>query len=206
VTRLPDSALSRDALELARELEPEFLFNHSLRTFLLARLIGDARALPFDEEALFVAAILHDVGLAEAYDGDERFEVEGADAARALCLDHRMDDRRAELVWDAIALHTSTGIATRKQPEVALVHLGAGADLIGSNLDGVHPARVEEVMAAHPRLGVVRAFVSALAAQIAAKPHKAPPFSLAAEVARVHLPEQQPPTLSEILATSRYPD
>lgn len=203
---IPDSRLSREAQELAQESEPEFLFNHSVRTFLLARLIGRARTLSFDEEALFVAAMLHDIGLTDRFGGHERFEVDGAHAARDLCLRHGMDARRAELVWDAIALHTSSGIANHKGPEAALVHLGAGADLVGANLDGVDSAEVDAVMERHPRLDVVRLFFQRLAQQIAANPHTAPSFSLSAEVARAHLPDHGQPTLEEILASSPYAD
>lgn len=77
---------------------------------------------------------MHDLGLTERFDAEQRFEVNGADAARAFVLEQGLSDEKAEIVWDAIALHTSIGIAIRKQPEIALVHLGATADLLGSGL------------------------------------------------------------------------
>ena len=205
-SRIPDSPLCRDALELARELEPDFLLNHSMRTFLLGRLIGAAEEVRVDEELLCVAGVLHDVGLTDRFDGDQRFEVEGADAAVHLCRGHDVAADRADLVWEAIALHTSLGIASRKAAEVAILSRATGADLFGSDLEHVDTADVQAVMAAHPRLGCVRRFFPLIANQIVAKPHKAPPFTLPAEAARAHLPDYHAVSLDDLVATSAFPD
>jgi hypothetical protein len=53
---------------------------------------------------------------------------------------------RADLVWEAIALHTSPSIATRMAAEIVLVHLGVGLELLGLGLDQVPPKVVEEVL------------------------------------------------------------
>jgi hypothetical protein len=105
-----------------------------------------------DEEAAFCGAVLHDLGLVPAYLGENRFEVDGADAARKFCAKHQLSPERADLVWEAIALHTSTGIASRMAAEIALVHLGAGLDLFGFCLDQVPPQVVEDVLDKYPRL------------------------------------------------------
>jgi UTP:GlnB (protein PII) uridylyltransferase len=84
-------------------------------------LLGIRDGLKCDRELLYLGAIMHDLGLTERFDAEQRFEVNGADAARAFVLEHGLSDEKAEIVWDAIALHTSIGIAVRKQPEIALV-------------------------------------------------------------------------------------
>ena len=84
--------------------------------------------------------------------GHNRFEVDGAAAARDFCLKHQVSRERADLVWQAIALHTSPGIAARMASEIALVHLGAGLELLGLGLDQVPPQVVEEVLGKYPRL------------------------------------------------------
>jgi hypothetical protein len=104
-----------------------------------------------DEEAAFCAAALHDLGLVPPYHRDNRFEVDGADAARQFCLKHQVPPERADLVWEAVALHTSPGIATRLADEIALVHLGAGLELFGLGLNQVPPQVVEQVLETYPR-------------------------------------------------------
>lgn len=99
-----------------------------------------------DEEAAFCAADLHDLGLLPPYMGHNRFEVDGADAARDFCLKHQVSRERADLVWQAIALHTFPEIAARMASEIALVHLGAGLELLGLRLDQVPPQVVEDVL------------------------------------------------------------
>lgn len=81
-----------------------------------------------------------------------RFEVDGADAARQFCSKHHVSPERADLVWEAIALHTSPGIAIRMAAEIALVHLGAGLELLGLGLDQVPPQVVEQVFGQYPRM------------------------------------------------------
>ena len=87
-----------------------------------------------------------------AYRRDNRFEVDGADAARQFCEKHQVPPERADLVWKAIALHTSPGIATRLADEIAVVHLGAGLELFGLGLNQMPPQMVEEVLQKYPRM------------------------------------------------------
>ena len=105
-----------------------------------------------DEEAAFCAAALHDLGLVPAYQGENRFEVDGADATREFCSKHQVSPERADLVSEATALHTSPGIATRMSAEITLVHLGAGLELFGLGLDQAPPEVVEQVFSQYPRL------------------------------------------------------
>jgi hypothetical protein len=151
--RIPDTALCKAAVDLLEASSPSFLCTHCLRTYIFGSLavrgLGHAA---LDEEAAFCAAILHDLGLVPAYLGDNRFEMDGANAARAFCSKHKVSKERADLVWTAIALHTSAGVASRMAAEIALVHLGAGLELFGLGLDQVPPEVVEEVIEKYPRM------------------------------------------------------
>jgi hypothetical protein len=149
---IPDTALCNAAVDLLESSSPEFLCTHCLRTYIFGSLaIRSLGRSVADEEAAFCAAALHDLGLVPAYRRDNRFEVDGADAARQFCAKHQVPPDRADLVWEAIALHTSAGIATRLANEIALVHLGAGLELFGLGLDQVPPQVIEQVLERYPR-------------------------------------------------------
>src|SRR5258708_3368161 len=103
---VPDSRLIADAINYAQELCEPYLFNHAMRSWLFAARIGQAKAADCDLEVVAVGAILHDVGLAPAVGGDARFEVNGANAARSFLKERGLSDRRAQLVWDLVALNS----------------------------------------------------------------------------------------------------
>jgi hypothetical protein len=160
--RIPDSALAKDAHELAREHSPDFLLAHVDRTFVFGSLATDAAALKVDEELAYVAAILHDLGLTARYGGERRFEIDGAEVARSWARSNGMSDDDADHVWQAIALHTSGGIADARSPECALVHWGAGVDVVGAGAENLPPQAVAAVHAAFPREGFTDAFADLL--------------------------------------------
>src|SRR6267142_6588885 len=112
--RIPDTALCNAAVDLLESCSPAFLCSHCLRTYIFGSLAvkGIGRSV-VDEEAAFCGAVLHDLGLVPPYRGDNRFEVDGAEAARDFCVNHQVSPERADVVWQAIALHTSPGIPTR---------------------------------------------------------------------------------------------
>ena len=151
--QIPDTALCNAAVDLLESSSPQFLCTHCLRTYifgsLAVRSLGRSVA---DEEAAFCGSVLHDLGLVPPYRRDNRFEVDGADAARDFCTKHQVSPQRADLVWMAIALHTSPGIPARLADEIALVHLGAGLDFLGLGLDQVPPQVLEEIFEKYPRM------------------------------------------------------
>jgi hypothetical protein len=151
--RIPDSALARDAHELARALSPDFLLGHVERTYVFGAIATAGAGLAFDEEIAYIAAILHDLGLTERHGGQRRFEIDGAESARAWALSKGMSAGDAQRVWDAVALHASPGIAEHRSPECALVHWGAGIDVLGLGTDQLPAASIAEIHDAFPRDG-----------------------------------------------------
>jgi hypothetical protein len=158
----PDSALATRAAALVRALSPPFLVHHCERTFAFGAAIGHALGRRVDRELLYVAAALHDLGLTDAHQGERPFELRGADAARAFCLDGGCPAARADLVHEAIALHTSVQ-AARREPEIALLHFGAGADVVGYRAEELAPETIAAVVARWPRLGFKRCIAELLA-------------------------------------------
>ena len=149
---IPDSSLARAATQLVRDTESDLLFHHSCRVFLFGALTGRRRGLRFDAELLYVGALFHDLGLMPAYSSpDERFEVDGANAAREFLQARGVFAGDIEQVWDAIALHTTPGIPRHKKPVVALVTAGVEMDVLGLAYDDFTPEERDAVVRAHPR-------------------------------------------------------
>ena len=195
---IPDSELVLKATKLVTEVSPPFLYHHCMRTFLFANLIGQRQEMKIDRELLYLGAIMHDLGLTERFDGNQRYEVDGADAARSFLLQHGLPSDRAEVVWDAIALHTSNGIASCKQPEIALVHLGASMDVGGFRLQDLEPEIVERVLDTYPRLNCGPAILELILAQVKRKP-QAVAFTWMSEIGRCHIHEFACPTIAEVI-------
>jgi HD superfamily phosphodiesterase len=108
---VPDSKLAREITELVRDTESALLFHHSSRVFFWGALAGKRRGLKFDAELLYTGAMFHDMGLtAQHSSADERFEVDGANAARDFLKSRVVAPLDVDTVWTAIALHTTPGI------------------------------------------------------------------------------------------------
>jgi hypothetical protein len=169
----PDSEYTRSAASLVERVHSKAMMNHVHRTWWFAEFLGKKRGLKYDSEVVYLASLLHDLGLTEEFCADQRFEVDGADAASRFLLANHYPRSKAELVWDGIALHSSAGIADRKQPEIALIHLGAHVDVFGLWMDEITPSFVDDVLQLHPRVGFKAAFQEALTEVVRKKPYTA---------------------------------
>ena len=149
---VPDSKLAREATELVRDTESELLFDHSTRVYYFASLAGKRKGLKFDPELLYVAAMFHDMGLTPQYSSkSDRFEVDGANGARAFLRQHNISERKIDTVWTAIALHTTPGIPQYMHPVVALLTNGVEMDVLGIDYSEFTDGDREAAVAAYPR-------------------------------------------------------
>ncbi|MFC6094205.1 HD domain-containing protein [Saccharothrix lopnurensis] len=204
--RPPDTALARQAMRFARDESSEILFNHVMRSYHFGALLLDRAGARYDRELLFIGSVLHDLGLVERFTSPtERFELDGADAARRFLRQRGVANDRVEVVWDAIALHTNATIAARKRPEIAAVAAGAGVDVGGRGLEDLDPADVAEVLAAYPRTGFKRDAVDTVLDHCRRKPtaYFTHPF---AEVGRRHIPDFAVPTVEDVVLAAPFPD
>lgn len=152
--QIPDSTIATQATALLLEHGTEFLYNHSLRAFVFACLRGKQQDIQYDAELLYVSSVFHDLGLTPHYSSsDKRFEVDGANAARDFLKGHGLSPRPLQLVWDAVALHTTVGIAPYKEAEVALTNYGVSLDVVGNGYDDISEQQRKEIITQFPRTG-----------------------------------------------------
>lgn len=203
--RLPDSALARRAYTLAREVSPPMLLNHVMRSYVFGRLLHADAANALDEEAIFVAAVLHDLGLTEHARGPRRFEIEGADAARRFVEEQGVESARSWLIWDIIALHPWGDINFHKEPEAGVVQAGIMSDVAGFGQDRIDETTRSSVLAALPRLGFKSEFFELLRHEAVSKPdtHVVHPVHMIAEHCCYRVPI---PDAKAIIAGAPFPD
>ena len=150
--RIPDSKLAREITGLVRDTESPLLFHHSSRVYCWGALAGRRRGLRFDPVLLYAGAMFHDMGLTHRHSSpNERFEVDGANAARDFLRGHGIAQQDIDTVWTAIALHTTPGIPQHMHPVVALVTAGVEMDILGLAYSEYSDAERAAVVHAHPR-------------------------------------------------------
>ena len=186
---LPTGALADASLAIARSSVSRPIVDHSIRSFLFARLLADHDGClddaDYDEDLLFAANVMHDLGLGERATGEARFEVEGGDLAAAVLRRHGVAERDIDRVWEAIALHSSVGIAHRRGLLTCLTHKGVFIDA-GRITDAIADRLRQEVLNVYPRPAGDRSIADAIIAHATRSEAAAPPGSLAFELLRQH--------------------
>ena len=150
--QIPDSALAKAATELIRDTTNDLIYHHSRRVFLFGSLQSRQLTITPDAELLYVAALFHDTGLVPPYRGTaQRFEMDSADAARDFLLSQGFSRPDTDLVWTAIALHTTPEVPYGMDAVIAATTAGVETDVLGLRLDAIDAADIEAVTAEHPR-------------------------------------------------------
>ncbi|MFG3618409.1 hypothetical protein [Nocardia sp. NPDC047654] len=148
--------------------------------------------------------------MADSAEGDQKFEIGGADRAARFLEDNGVTDARVDTIWDAIAAHTSGFTDSpvwrrRRPPETWIAVDGIGVDVGGSPAD-LPFGYADLVHGAYPRLGGSRALGAAIEAQAVANPRKAPPTSLARAILQQRHPELPTLTWDAIVSMSGWGD
>ena len=167
---VPDTPLITAVIDYAQRLSEPYLFNHAMRSWLFAETIGRIKGIDYDHEVVAIGTILHDIGLTDSVSGPNRFEVNGADAALSFIEAKGISDRRAQLIWDLVALNSTPSLALHKEPEVAVGTMGIGLDYGGFGVEALAAADVERILGAFPRLKMKQRFAEACGRRVMAKP------------------------------------
>lgn len=201
----PTVAWAAAALDLVLSQESRAVANHSVRSWIFARLLCEHLNMTdeVDDSLLFAATVLHDIGLRRGARAPVRFEVDGADRAAEFLTAQGLDAGAVDKVWEAIALHTSWGIPERRGPLALLTRAGIGADF-GFGTEFLSDEHAAAIHRAYPRLAMVRSIVDDIVEQVRAVPERGPQFSIAAELTRQRA---EPPHVTEMerdALTSRW--
>ncbi|MCX5505058.1 HD domain-containing protein [Streptomyces sp. NBC_00053] len=168
---VPDTELASAATQLVRDTTDDLIYHHSRRVYFFGGLQGRNGGLSFDPELLYVAAMFHDLGLNEEYRASgRRFEVDSADEARRFLQSHGVPEDSIRRVWTAIALHTTPGIPSFMESEVALVTAGVEYDVLGIGYDDISDADRAAIVALHPRPDFKRRILRTFTEGIEPKP------------------------------------
>ena len=203
---IPDSSLAKGATDILREHSTDLLFNHSMRVYLFAAEQGRQQKLRFDPELLYVASAFHDFGLIKKFSSqNERFEVDGANAARQFLTAHNVPEEQVQTAWEAIALHTTPGVTQYMRPEVALLNSGVGLDVLGKAFDQFPSEVRDEIVARYPRKNFKEDFIQAYFGGFAHKPGTTY-GTVNAGICERFIPGYKSPNAVDLIAASPFPD
>ena len=152
----PDSAAGRLAEERVRETAAPELYAHCLRTWAFAALFARRDSVQHDPVLLYLACVLHDLGLAKTPSTDDPvacFAVEGAREALELLQspDLSVDEQRARNVAEAISLHMNVSVPLSMGAEAHLLSKAATLDTVGHFVAQLPVGAVKDVVARWPR-------------------------------------------------------
>jgi HD domain len=207
---LPDSDIACAARQFVFEVSPGFVANHSVRSYLFACELAAAKGLrrdvDYDDELIFLSCILHDLGVTEYANGDQRFEVDGADAAARFLRDQGVPEARVTTVWQAIALHTSIGLAHKFGAEHAVAQMGISADIVGTDRQMLPPGLADRVHSLWPRHDLGYALAELIARQVETNPAKGPPLTFPGHLHQLMYPTTPPVTWFDVVRTAGWND
>jgi len=167
---VPDGPLVTAVIEYAQRISEAYLFNHAMRSWLFAEAIGRIKGIDYDREVVAIGTILHDIGLTASVSGPNRFEVNGADAALSFIKGKGLSDRRAQMIWDLIALNSTPSLALHKESEVAVGTMGIGLDYGGFGVEALPTTDVACILSAFPRMKMKQRFTETCCRLVTEKP------------------------------------
>lgn len=169
-------------------LHPE-VYRHSIRTYLLGREAARRDGVTeLDEQSLCLAALFHDAGTADQYNGAARFEIEGADAAATFLVARGWDAGAVDPIWEAIALHTTPGIPERRGVIPHYLRRGVQIEFGPAALRAEFARSIGDAELRYPRSNLEEVLQTSVIDQALARPHKAAAPSWVADLIREHRP------------------
>ncbi|OQR66035.1 cyanamide hydratase [Streptomyces maremycinicus] len=176
---VPETAACAAALEVATAYCSPALLNHSVRSYVWASAYAAQRGIEHDAELLYVAALLHDIGLVAAFDSHTvDFDVAGGHVAWVFAAGAGWPAERRQRLSEVIVRHMWDAVDVREDPEGHLLERATGVDISGRNLEDFTTGFQAEVLARYPRAGLSDEFLASFHDQAARKPQSSPAVSV----------------------------
>ena len=180
----PVTPAAAAALSVATRFCSPALLNHSIRSYLWGAMYGTAHGIAFDDELYYVAALLHDIGLTEAFDSHRLpFEEAGGHLAWVFGVAAGWPAERAARVSEIIVLHMRDDVAPADDPESHLLQVATTWEVAGRRPEEFPPDARAEMLARYPRLGFGAEFLACLEDQARRKPGSAAAASVGKDAA-----------------------
>jgi hypothetical protein len=184
----PQTPAANAALSVATEFYSPALLNHCIRSYLWSVRYASAHGITFDDELLYVSAMLHDIALTEPFDSHRMsFEEAGGHLAWVFGVAAGWSVDRAARAREIIVLHMRDDVAASVDPESHLLQVATGWDVGGRYADEFPPESRTDVLAQYPRQGFGAEFLACFEDQARRKPDGAAAVLVANDAAgRIH--------------------
>lgn len=180
----PETPAAAAALSVATRFCSPALLNHSVRSYLWGAMYGAAHGIAFDDELYYVSALLHDIGLTEAFDSHRSpFEEAGGQLAWVFGVAAGWPVERAGRAAEIIVLHMRDDVSPSADPESHLLQVATSWDVSGRRPEEFSADARTETLARHPRLGFGAEFLACFEDQARRKPDSAAAESVRNDVA-----------------------
>ena len=165
------SAATTAARETVVRYSSAALVNHCDRSYLWSASLGKLKRIPYDAELLYVASMLHDLGLVAAFDNHlAPFEDAGGDVGWVFGAGAGWPADRRDRVKEIIVRHMWPEVDPAQDAEGHLLCEGTTLDISGRNVDRWPADFRAAVLRRHPRLTLVAEFTAAFEDQARRKP------------------------------------
>jgi hypothetical protein len=182
---LPDETPATIAArEVVAAYSSAALVNHCERTYLWSAALGELTGIAYDRELLYVASMVHDLGLVPAFDNFRAaFEDAGGDVGWVFAAGAGWAPERRTRVKELVHRHMWKAVDPAFDAEGHLLCDGTSLDISGLNADTWPAEFRDEVLERFPRLGLPSEFLAAFQDQARRKPGCAAAASVASGLA-----------------------
>jgi hypothetical protein len=140
--------------------------------------------ITFDDELLYVSAMLHDIGLTDAFDNHRvAFEEAGGYLAWVFGTAAGWEADRAARAMDIIVLHMRGDVSSAADPESHILQVATSWEIVGRRPEEFPADARAEILARYPRDGFGSEFLACFEDQGTRKPGSAAAGSIANKLA-----------------------
>ncbi len=152
IVTAPTGELARFAEATCAACSPPWLVQHCLRSYAWAALLAARDGARLDRELIWVAALLHDLGLTELHHAPDGtcFAYHGALVTERMLSERGVDPERTARVAEAICQHLD--LAPSSAPEARYLQAATAFDTAGVRFHDLDASVITDVHARHPRL------------------------------------------------------